>query len=99
MRSSGLRLNKSFGKTHRLGIGERLIEFGERVGLRADRPPRDRGMMPLKDAQRAHEVRHLAAPAAADLEMLAVDLLVDVDRARSGVGVVPGDHIAAAVAD
>ena len=54
--------------------------------------------MALEDAQRADEVADLAAPASADLEVLAVDLPVDVDRARAGVGVVAGNHVAAAVA-
>src|SRR3954466_16365143 len=99
LRLSSVGFDKSLRKTHRLGISERLIEVRERVGLRADRAPRNRVVMPLEDAQRAHEMRHLAAPAAANLEMLAVGLLVHVDRARAGVGVVAGDHVTAAVAD
>src|SRR4051794_39219483 len=99
LRFSSAWFDKSLRETHRLGIGERLIEVRERVGFSPNRAPRNRGVMPLEHAQRADEVRQLAAPAAANLEMLAVDLLVDVDRARAGVGVVPGDHVAAAVAD
>jgi hypothetical protein len=40
----------------------------------------------------------LAAPAAADLEVLPVDVPVGVDRGWPDVGVVPGDHVPAAVA-
>src|SRR5689334_10135232 len=98
MRAS-VRTDKRFGETHRLGVGERLIQFREPVDTCADRPPRNRRVMGLEHSQRAYVVTHLTAPAAANLEVLAVDLLVDVDRARAGVGVVAGDDIAAAVAN
>ena len=39
----------------------------------------------------------LAAPAAADLQVLSIDLLMHVDRAGPGIGVVAGDHVASAV--
>src|SRR5262245_40456752 len=77
-----VRSDKRLRQPHRLGIGERLIHFSERVRPRADRAPRHGGVMRVEQAQRAHEVRHLAAPASADLQVLAIDLLVHVDRAR-----------------
>ena len=55
--------------------------------------------MLLEHAQRPHKVADLAAPAAADLQVLAIDLLVDVHRTRSSVGVVPGDYVPATVAN
>src|SRR5687768_7110017 len=55
--------------------------------------------MTLEQRQRAQEMARLAAPAATNLEMLAVDVLMTVDGRRSDVGVVPGDDVAAAVAD
>src|SRR5215471_20072912 len=84
---ASVRADKRFRKAHRFGVGERLIELGERVGTCADRAPRDRRVMPLEDAQRTDEVPDFAAPAAANLQVLAIDLLVHVDRARAGVGV------------
>ena len=55
--------------------------------------------MTLEHTQRPHKVADLAAPAAADLQVLAIDLLVHVHRTRSSVGVVPGDDVSAAVAN
>ena len=52
--------------------------------------------MALQDREGAEEVARLAAPAAADLEVLAVDLPVRVDLAVADVGVVPGDDVAPA---
>src|SRR5215471_21771054 len=75
------RFDKGLRKTHRFGVGERLIEFRERVRARANGPPGDGRVMPFEHAQRANEMRDLAAPAAPNLEMLLVDLLVHVDRA------------------
>src|SRR5204862_1958571 len=49
-----------------------------------------------EDRQGAKEMARLAAPAPADLEVLAIDLLVRVDRALPDVGVVPGDDISSA---
>src|SRR5947207_5307131 len=91
--------DKSFGQSHRFRVGERAVDLGERVGASPYRMPRNFRMMALEKTQRANEVSHLAAPAAPNLQMLAVDLLVNVDRARPGIGVMTGDHIAAAVAD
>src|SRR5688572_32688382 len=54
--------------------------------------------MPFEERERAQKVSGVAAPAAADLQMLAVDLPVRVDGARPDVGVVAGDDVAAAVA-
>ena len=64
----------------------------------ADVAPRHLRRVPLEDRERAQEMAGLAAPAAANLEVLAVDVLVRVDRGRPDVGVVAGDHVAAAVA-
>src|SRR6185369_14986324 len=70
--------DKGLRQPHRLCVGERLIELVERVGFRADRTPRDGGVVPLEDAQRADEMSDLTAPAAANFEVLAVDLLMHV---------------------
>ena len=51
-----------------------------------------------QDRERLEEVPGLAPPAAADLEVLAIDVLMRVDGARTDVGVVAGDDVAAAVA-
>src|SRR5262245_58131233 len=67
-----IRSNKSFRQAHRFGIGERLVQIGQRVDARADRAPRRHVAIALEHAQRAHEVTDLAAPASANLEMLAV---------------------------
>src|SRR3954451_2481676 len=85
---ASVRTDKRFGQAHRFGVGERLIQSGERIRAGADRAPRNRGVMRLERAQRADEMADLAAPAAANLEVLAVDLLMHVDRARSRVGIV-----------
>src|SRR5262245_44056201 len=47
---ASVRADKRFRKAHRLGVGERLIELGERVGARADRAPGDGRVMLLEDA-------------------------------------------------
>src|SRR2546425_7874311 len=94
-----MRLDKSFWQTHGFRVGKRLIDVSERVGPCADRVPGNRSVMAREDAQGAHEVAYLAAPTAANLEMLPVDLLVDVDRAWTCIGVVAGDDVAAAVAN
>src|SRR3954464_11718464 len=91
--------DKCFRQPHRFGVGERLIEFRQRIGLRADRAPRNRAVMTLENPQRADEVRDLTPPAAANLEVLAVDLLVNVDGARTGIRIVAGNHIPSAVAN
>src|SRR5438094_88778 len=100
MRTAGclIGFDKGFRQAHRLGIGKRLIHVAERVRARAYRVPRDRRVVPFEDPQRAHEMADFAAPAAANLEMLAVDLPVHVDRARARVGVVTSDDVAPAVA-
>ena len=41
----------------------------------------------------------LAAPTPADVQVFAVNLVMDVDAGRTGVGIVAGNHVAAAVAD
>jgi hypothetical protein len=70
----------------------------QRVGAAADLAPRHLPGVAFQERQRAQEVPGLAAPAAADLEVLAVDVLVRVDRARPDVGVMTRHHVAAAVA-
>src|SRR5262245_32976637 len=52
--------------------------------------------VPLEDGQRAEEVPRFAAPAAADLEMLPVDLVMRVDGRRADVRVVAGNHVSPA---
>src|SRR5262245_18116011 len=78
---ASVRLNKGFRNAHRFGVGERVVDGRERIGPRANPAPRHRAMMPVEDAERANEVPDLASPAAADFEMLAVDLLMHVHRA------------------
>src|SRR4029453_11985502 len=91
-------LHQSLRDLHRFGIGECLVERRERIRAAADGLPRDGGGIALEERERAQEVAGLAPPAAADLGVLAIDLMVRVDRARADVGVVAGDNVAAAVA-
>jgi hypothetical protein len=51
----------------------------------------------LEHAQRPQEMRRLAAPATANLEVLAVDVLMRIDGARPGVGIVAGHDVPAAI--
>src|SRR4051812_38239164 len=67
---ASVRTDKRFRKAHRFGVGERLVQSGERIRAGADRAPRNRRVMRLERAQRAHEVADLAAPASANLEVL-----------------------------
>ena len=53
----------------------------------------------FEEAERAQKVPRFAAPAAADFEVLPVDVPVSVDGARAHVRVVTRDHIAASVAN
>src|SRR5690242_13770577 len=73
-RRASVRTDKRVRKAHRFDVGERLVQSGERIGAGADRAPRNRRVMRLEHAQGAHEVPDLAAPAPANLEVLAVDL-------------------------
>src|SRR5689334_2394271 len=93
-----MRFNEGLWQTHRFGVGKRLIDVRERVGSRPDCAPRDGIVVAVEQPQRTHEVADFTPPAAADLEMLAVDLLMDVDRAGAGVGVMARDDVGAAVA-
>src|SRR5262249_32023782 len=76
---------------------ERVVNRAEPVRLRADRRERH-VVMALARVERAEKMARLTAPAAADVEVLAIDVLVRVDRAVAGVRVVAGDDIRAAVA-
>src|SRR4029078_10876990 len=51
----------------------------------------------LETVQRAQKVPRLASPASANLEVLAVDLPVRVDRGRPDVGVVSRNHVTSAI--
>ncbi len=89
----------ALGMANDAAAGQRVIELVERVDARTDVAKRDRTSVTFEHLQRPQEVPGLAAPAAADFEVLPVDVVVRVDGARPGVGVVPGDDIAAAIAD
>src|SRR5688572_4009464 len=96
-RSIGPWIDQRFRNTHRLGVGERIVERGQWVGPAADILPGHFGGVPLEHRQRTKEMPRLAAPAAADLEMLAVDVLVNVDRGVANVRVMAGHDVASAV--
>src|SRR3954452_8453510 len=89
------RIDEGFGNAHLLGVGERLVQLAQSVGARADLAARNRGMA-LEHRERAQEMARLAAPAAPDLQVLAVDLMVRVDRRGADVGVMARDHVPAA---
>src|SRR5436190_4571048 len=99
LNTGSVRRDKRFRRAHRLGGGERLVQFAQAIRPRADPAPRNRRVMLFEDKERTDEMAHLAAPAPTDFEMLAVDLLVDIDGARAGVGVMAANDVAAAVTD
>src|SRR5262249_57592097 len=76
-------------------VGESVVEGGEAGRLRGDQAEGDL-TVPLEHREGAEEMARLAAPAAHDLQVLAVDLTVGVDRAVADVGVVPRDDVAPA---
>ena len=70
----------------------------QRIRAGADGAPRNIAVR-TRGSPAPPENAGLAAPATANLETLAVDVLVRVDGARTNIGVVPGDDVAAAVAN
>src|SRR6187401_507473 len=91
------RVDNCLGDAHRLGIGQRFVQAGERVGAPADLAPWDARGMTLEQRQRAQEMARLAAPAAADLEMLAIDVPVRVHAGWPDIRVMAGNDVAPAV--
>jgi hypothetical protein len=66
-------LNQGLGDAHGLDVGQRFVDPVEPVLPRADEAPQHVRRVALEDAQRPREVAQVAAPAAADVEALAVD--------------------------
>src|SRR4029453_17329206 len=90
-------IDERFGDAHGLGIRECGVELLQAVTPGPNLAPRNRGRMALQNRERPQEVPRFAAPAPVNVEMLAVDLPVRVDRTDAGIGVMPGDHISATV--
>src|SRR5262249_8465260 len=52
---SSVRLDKGFGQTHRLRVGQRVVQLLETVGPSTNRPPRHRVMVPIEHPQGTNE--------------------------------------------
>src|SRR5689334_13327735 len=73
------RIDQRLRDLQRLSGRERFVELAESVGGGADPMPWHFMAVSLECAQRTQEMPRLAAPAAANLEVLAIDVLVRVD--------------------
>src|SRR5687768_590480 len=90
-------IHERFGDVHRLRVGQRLVQPMKRIGALTDGAPGHGRGVALEETERAKKMSGLAAPASPDLEMLAVDMVMRVDRARSGVRVMTGHDVAPTV--
>src|SRR4029079_5609262 len=98
LRSGGCpRIDERLGYSHRCCVSQRRIELIERIRAGAYGAPRNLRAVSFQQGQRAKEVSWFTSPAPADVQVFAVDRLMHVDRARSGVRVVASDDVSAAI--
>src|SRR5690606_27441566 len=88
-------IDKRLGDAHAFCVLQGGLEAGERIGAPADVAPGDGRGISLEKGEGPEKVSRLAPPAAADLEVLAIDLAMRVDGAVAHVGVMAGDHVPA----
>src|SRR4029453_12396482 len=100
VRLSGNRpgIDEGFGDALGFRFGQCGIESIERVGPFANRAPRHFGREPFQKCERPKKVPGFTAPAPADVQVLAVDRLMHIDRARPGIGVMARDDVPSTVA-
>src|SRR4029453_12051780 len=83
-------IDERFRDAHVRGVLQRLVQTVERIRALADGAPRYTRRVVFEELQCAKEMPWLASPAAPDVEVLPVDLMMHVDLARTRVGLWAG---------
>ena len=92
------RADQGFGHLHGFSIRERGVEIIERIHTCADGIPRKLVGVTTEHTNSSGEVTNFAAPTAANIEVLPIDVLVSVDTTIADIRIVPSDDVSTPIA-